>query len=770
MICQPIDTEPIIQSLSLFAMQSIFKKIRVPTLAFSLILFAFCIQQVSALKFDYDIDSFFNEKDANVQLYQAHQSRFENDNNFLLIGVKNSTSIFDLTFMRQIDDLSKKLKQKPEIIEVVSPTTIKEKAITSVGPIKRPIINLESQAYLDLSKSLILNGREYYTDLFSDDNNAILIQLKLKQLANYKLGQKLLENIKTTVTDFGFKDTYFGGRINTRGYYVSKISHQSLYFTLISVVLLIGFLYYSFKSILGVIIPILVLGFTIIVNLAIIQNGIGHVDIMLSMLPSIIFVVGVSYIIHILSRYAEELNENQDKNIAIEKTFKNIWSTILITVITTSIGFLSLYLIQIKPIQHFAIYSAIAILTTGFFTLFLLPVLLTLINPKFIFKGKSVVSSQGLSHGLFITKVLKNSKIIQFSTLGLVLVFTIGLGQIETNNNFLDDLSHQSDLGKELAFFENNFGGIRPFEMAIQSHTDSLLTYQNIIELDKVHHYLENTYQVSGIISPITIIKSANKSFNGGLSSAYILPENESDFTKLIQKMRKKKVFRKYTNVISSNFKYARIFGRNLDYGSRTYAYKNELLSTFLDEHQFKTSFQLTGSAELMDDTNSKIAKNLLFGIGIGMFVVTLIISFIFWSIRIALVSILPNAIPIIVIAGIMGFMGIDLKVATALAFTIVFGIAVDDTIHIMKRIKGELKINNEMTLAITNTYKSTGKAVVLTSLIISAGFLAFISSEFTGLFYFGVLISAGIISALFGDYILLPILLLKLKTKRFIK
>jgi len=504
------------------------------------------------------------------------------------------------------------------------------------------------------------------------------------------------------------------------------------------------------------------LGFTVIVNLVIIQNGIGYVDIMLSMLPSVIFVVGVSYIIHILSRYAEELSKNQDKNIAIFNTFKNIWSTIVITVITTSIGFLSLYLIQIKPIQNFAIYSAISILTTGLFTLFLLPILLTFINPKLIFKGKSVVTSEGLTHDIFLTKILRNSKTIQFSTLGLVLIFTIGLGQIETNNNFLDDLSHQSDLGKELAFFENSFGGIRPFEMSIQSHSDSLLTYQNILELEKVHHYLENTYQVSGIISPITLIKSANKSFNGGLSSAYILQKNESDFTKLIQKMRKNKIFRKYTYVISTDFKFGRIFGQNLDYGSRTYAYKNELLSTFLDAHHFKTSFQLSGSAELMDDTNSKIAKNLLFGIGIGIFVVTLIIGFIFGSVRIALVSILPNAIPILVIAGIMGFMGIDLKVATALAFTIVFGIAVDDTIHIMKRIKRELKINNEMTLAITNTYQSTGKAVVLTSLIISAGFLAFISSEFTGLFYFGFLISAGIISALFADYILLPILILK--------
>ena len=239
------------------------------------------------------------------------------------------------------------------------------------------------------------------------------------------------------------------------------------------------------------------MGFTVIVNLVIIQNGIGYVDIMLSMLPSVIFVVGVSYIIHILSRYAEELSKNQDKNIAIFNTFKNIWSTIVITVITTSIGFLSLYLIQIKPIQNFAIYSAISILTTGLFTLFLLPILLTFINPKLIFKGKSVVASEGLTHGIFLTKILRNSKTIQFSTLGLVLIFTIGLGQIETNNNFLDDLSHQSDLGKELAFFENSFGGIRPFEMSIQSHSDSLLTYQNILELEKVHHYLENTYQVS---------------------------------------------------------------------------------------------------------------------------------------------------------------------------------------------------------------------------------------------------------------------------------
>jgi predicted RND superfamily exporter protein len=519
-----------------------------------------------------------------------------------------------------------------------------------------------------------------------------------------------------------------------------------------------------------VLLPLVVLTISIFISLTVVNNGLGKLDIMLSMLPTIVFVVGVSYSIHILSIYAQEYQKSKQKLDAIILTVKNIWSTIAITAFTTSFGFLSLYLIDIKPIQNFALYNAIAILITGVISILVLPILVSLFNPKYIFKNSAIVALNGNTHGTFVDAVVKKSKLIQLSTVFTILILIWGATMISPNNNFLDDLSRQSELGQELTFFESNFGGIRPFEMAVNQSSSSLMTYDAMLKMEKVHDYLENTYMVSGLISPVTIIKGCNKSFNSGLNSNYKIPDTEKAFNKLIAKIKKKKILIKFTNVISEDFKFARFYGRNLDYGSAKFRLKNNLLQQFLTGNKAENIFHLTGAAELMDATNGKISTKLFLGISLGVFVVTLLILIIFRSIRIALISIVPNVVPVIAVAGLMGFLNIDLKVATALAFTIIFGIAVDDTIHLLKRIKFELKQNNDMTIAIKKTYQSTGKAVVLTSLIISAGFLAFITSEFTGLFYFGILISVGIIFALISDYIILPILLLKIKPKRFNK
>jgi len=257
-------------------------------------------------------------------------------------------------------------------------------------------------------------------------------------------------------------------------------------------------------------------------------------------------------------------------------------------------------------------------------------------------------------------------------------------------------------------------------------------------------------------VGPAIVVKTTMQSFKGGDISNYRLPKDEKELKKLLKFMKKKKIFKKVENLITKDRKRGRISGMIKDLGSQNVMLKNEKFAGF-NEELAHLDFTVTGAAHLMDNANSKIASSLIEGLALGFIVVTLIISFLFRSVKVGIVSLLPNVLPLLIIGGLMGFMEIDLKVATALIFTIAFGIAVDDTIHFLARVKMELKRGKGMEVAITESMKTTGKAIIVTSFILSAGFLTFLLSDFGSTFYVGLLISLALFLALLSDLFLLP-------------
>ena len=199
------------------------------------------------------------------------------------------------------------------------------------------------------------------------------------------------------------------------------------------------------------------------------------------------------------------------------------------------------------------------------------------------------------------------------------------------------------------------------------------------------------------------------------------------------------------------------------DLGNKVVSKKNEALLKYLDTHNLggKIEYQLTGTAHLVDKNLKYLSYSMVRGLGISIIVVALIIGLIYRSTTILLISIVANIIPLIFIAGVMGYFGIDLKTSTAIVFTIAFGIAVDDTIHFLGKFKYELLKGRSKMYALKRSYMTTGKAMILTTLILCAGFLLLVFSSFLGTFYLGVLLCLTLLVALIADITLLPLLLL---------
>ncbi|MDB9725666.1 MMPL family transporter [Salibacteraceae bacterium] len=185
----------------------------------------------------------------------------------------------------------------------------------------------------------------------------------------------------------------------------------------------------------------------------------------------------------------------------------------------------------------------------------------------------------------------------------------------------------------------------------------------------------------------------------------------------------------------------------------------DEYLATQVNQDLFE--FRVTGMPFLVDKTNEFLANNIVYSLTIAFIIIALIMGILFQSFRMIIIAVLPNLLPLLVIAGFMGIAGINIKISTSIIFAIAFGIAVDDTIHFMSKLRIELNKGKSIVYALKRTYLSTGKAIIVTSLILCSGFLILVASAITSTFYIGLLVSLTLLFAVLSDLFFLPVLIL---------
>lgn len=312
--------------------------------------------------------------------------------------------------------------------------------------------------------------------------------------------------------------------------------------------------------------------------------------------------------------------------------------------------------------------------------------------------------------------------------------------------------------------------GLRPFELSIEikDSSSTILSYPVLQEIEKVDHYLVNEYGFRQCFSIVTLLKFANRVEHGGQASYYKLPD-ANDCDKFINQIKTYDNSNQLAMYVDSTEKYGRLSSTIGDIGMYAIRDKNKKFDDFIaaNINTDLVDFRPTGTAHLLDRNMSSLSINLIIGLLISVGIVGLIMGALYQSIRMVLIALLINILPLIMIAAVLGFTGVNLKVSTAIIFTISFGIAVDDTLHFMSRFKLELNKGKSTIYALKRTFLSTGRAIVLTSLILCSGFLLLMVSDFLGTFFVGLLISLSLLFALVADLFLLPCLLMLFYKKK---
>lgn len=752
-----------------------FKIISYISLSLVIIITSLSVYELRKIKFNYDFESFFPVNDPDLDVYLKFRKTFEYDNEFVLIAIENKKGVFQKDFLEKIETLSDSLKHVPDITNVTSPTTLQNTTVTELGPVQFPYIHVDDPARYKSDSALIFRSEELMDSFFSADGKSVSLFLKTTEGINKRKSDSLVGNINKLLESLHFDKFRTASKAKGQKVYLEKLTSEFYIFFLASFLLVVIFLYISFRSFWGVWVPIMVVLLSIIWTLALMTASGKALDIMTVLLPTMMFVVGMSDVVHIVTKYLEELRDGTTNRFdALLKTIKDVGFATFITLITTSLGFLSLLNSHIIPIRDFGFYTSIGVFI-GFILAFTIVPLVLNIIPQPNLKLESQ-SSQFWNKRLLkiLSWIFRQKKQIWIGTILLTLICVFGITRINLNNYMIEGLTTHDELRQDFFFFEKNFSGVRPFEMIITpSDTSStVLGVKELRAMDKLEKYLKKNYSVGFILSPVSLIKGINKAENNGNPDFYKLPndsESIADLTSELSQFRKRKELK---TLVTKDGKQGRITGKMHDIGSKIIRKQNVDLENFMatDPEMKAIHMKLTGAAVMLDKNNYYLVTNTMQGLLLSIFVVGLIIALIHKSWKMAIIAILPNLLPIIFIGGLMGALGIELKSSTSIIFSIAFGIATDDTVHFLGRLKLEITNGKSVLYALKRTYLSTGKAVVITSLILSAGFLTLIISGFESTFLFGLLVSITLLIAVLTDLLLFPLLVIGLVKNKKLK
>ncbi len=720
---------------------------------------------ISNIRFDYNFENFFPADDEDTDFFFEYRNNFSSDNDFLLISVESENGIFNRSFLEKVERFSSELSTIKHVESVHSITNEEELFIFPGG-------TSTSKPYIDFNdfdpsrdSTRIFKNAELINTFVAANGKVLCIFLKHEDYLSKKKSDGLIEDINAATKKVELENVRIAGRTIGQAYYINKMIVELTLFVGLSVFLIILFLVIAFKSIWGVIIPQVV----IVSSMVWVVGGMGFFDepmnIILTVLPSIMFVVGMSDVIHLVSRYLDALRDEKDVLTAIKVAVREVGFATLLTSITTAIGFFSLYFVRVQPIQIFGIIMGIGVLVAFVLTFLVLPVLFYLFpGPKFVRNStKEHFWKKYLERGFIF--ILRKRRGILIVSVIVAAVSIFGMLKVETNNLMMDDLKPTVQLKKDFVFFDENFGGIRPYELAItiKDTTKNVWDKEVLQTLDSVEMYLENTFGVTVKTSLVKAMKTLNRASHAGNPNEYQLPNTSSKIRSFRRNLRIANQGQFLRMFVDSTEQITRISGGIGDIGNQEVAAKDKAFREFLKQHDLNGAieYKTTGTAYLLDKNMRYLAVSLVKGLGVSILIVALIIALVHRSWIIMLISVIANVLPLLFIAGFMGYVGIELKTSTSIIFTIAFGIAVDDTIHFLGKFKYELMKGKGKLYALKRTYMTTGKAMILTTLILSSGFLLLVFSSFLGTFYMGLLLCITFLVALIADLTLLPVLLL---------
>ncbi|TFV97185.1 RND transporter [Algoriphagus kandeliae] len=711
-------------------------------------------------RFDYDFEQFFPQDDEDLGFYQSYAQQFGEDNDYLLLAFENQgKEPWETDFLNRFQLLQREIEKLENVDTTLSVLNLKQPRISPFGIRLVPVVSIgqEPQKVNRLDFPLM-------DKFISKDGKALLLLVRNLKNISKEEGDILYGQILEKISESKLDLRAVAGKIQTQRDFVELMQAEFSFFLGLSLLTMLIMLILLFRSWWGVLIPIFVLGIGVVWGFGVILWLGKPLALMSVMQPTIFLIVGLGALVHLFSHLKQNLEKGFSVQQAIHRTFKHLLIPIGLTMLTTAFGFLSLWFTSVPALKDFGLTTGIGIFMMFLAVILITPGLLFLIRiPSF--KNSSNSSKVWRLNRLFLG-LLQYRKSVIWIFLGLS-VLSIGLGaKVRINGFLLDNLPSNHPIRADFEYFDQQFGGSNPLEIAIwtPSEEGNIFDYAVLEEIQKIENKLQEIFEGVSLISPLTIAKVLNQAQNQGNREAFRFP-SKGQYLRM-EKILNSNPSQFVPSIYNPENRLARISGRLPDLGSLKMGEIRSSFQEFVDGEIDPEVLRVkwTGTAYLIDRGHESVTLQMARGLGVAFLLVGVIAGILFRSWRISLILLIPNIIPLLMMLAAMYLMDIELKLTTAILFSVAFGIAVDDSIHFMARLRTELASGRTYLYALKRTFLETGKALVLTTVILVLGFSLFLFSDFGVTFYTGLLIAMALLFALSADLLFLPLLLLPMK------
>ena len=720
--------------------------------------------------------------------YQEFRRKFGEDGNLLVIGIQTDKLFEEKTF-NNYSSLQRALKRSSgveDIISVPSAVDLVKDSTTErlrALPIFRDTIL--SQQEIDSSKNIFLSLPFYKTLLYNPDTHSWLMGVRInKNIMNSKKRIGVVESITSQAFDFGKNNNlqiYLSGLPLIRTEMATRIANEMRLFLLASVILSAFILLLFFRSVGTMLLSLAVVIIGVVWSLGTIHLLGYKITLLTALIPPLVVVIGIPNCIYFLNKYHTSFNETGEKRTALIEMVGRMGVVTLFCNLSAAIGFAVFALTRSDVLKEFGEVAGTNILLLFFISLILIPVVLSYMpSPKS--RHTKYLENPSLNRWLDRLEYwsLNHRKLIYITTSVIVVIAIAGILKLKSVGYIVDDLPRSDKIYTDLKFFEKNFKGVMPLEIIVDTKRKYGVTkvFANLEKIDTLSRYISTMPDIARPLSIAEGLKFAKQALFDGDSSDYTMP-TASDLPALKEYLNVKTDTtggkNSFTKLVSSFMdsakQQARISVNMADVGSKRLPHildsiQSKANELFADTAKYKV--MLTGTSVTFLEGSSFIIHGLKESIMWAFLLIALCMLYLFRSFRILICSLIPNIIPLLITAGVMGWVGIPLKPSTVLIFSVALGIAIDVTIRFLVNYKQELPLHNhDLKATVIETIHSTGISIIYTSLVLIAGFVIFCFSGFGGTKALGWLTSLTLVTATLTNLVLLPAILISTSMKK---
>ena len=736
--------------------------------------------QMKYMKFSYTEANLLPENhEANLE-YNKFLKIFGEEGNLVILGIKDSTVFTPKKFnawnnlVRQFEDLEE-IDFTLSIADVKELRADRKKRKFVLEPLyeKDPTTTEE---VLEIKKQLFEKLPFYDNLLFNKETGTLQTAIYIKkEIINTPARRDFIfDKLIPTIEKFEKEnnlDVRISGMPYIRTLNAQNIQDEIMLFVFGALGITAIIFFFFFRSFRATFITLLV----VLVGVTWAFGFIGlfryEITVLSALIPPLIIVIGVPNAVFLINKYQQEIKKHGQQAKALQRVISKIGNATLMTNITTASGFATFVFVKSDLLREFGILASVNIISIFILALLIIPIIYSFMPlPKK--KHLNHLERKWIENVVdWMERTVKEQRItIYIASVVIIILGIIGVYQIRVSGSLIEDMPKSMEFYKDIKFFEKEFGGIMPLEILIDTKKEKgVMKLSTLKKMDKINDEIETFPELSKPISVVNLVKYSKQAYYKGNPKYYQLPTNQEQSYIFSYTKNSNSEAGMLKNFVDSTGRYARITTFMKDIGTDKMDVIQERLKAVIAKEfpSDKYTVSITGKALVFIKGTNYLIKNLVFSLSLAIILIALFMAWMFRSPQMILISLLPNILPLLITAGLMGFLDIPIKPSTILVFSIAFGISVDDTIHFLAKYRQELMANNwRIKPSVYAALRETGVSMFYTSIVLFFGFLVFTLSSFGGTIALGGLVSVTLLLAMVSNLLLLPSLLLTFEKK----